>query len=337
MRQLPVILVVFGVLALPGCKTIDSATSGLANFASAIGGTNYTPEQIQGAQMQAQSALDLATAAVDKAQAEQLSAYAPERIQDALKLFEKAKAIYTKASTSNGEYLLEKASLFSSQSNLQELQGYQADIQRLINESAAIKDKQLAILRPVDELYSILDKFNGQAIFSKRYEQTLNAKASLIKEIRSGNEGKQAQILEGLLSDLTTLEKDVVEHVYFNELSNQAKMLAKTDLAQQVNVAFSDFSAALSEGIQYSQNNVRDYSGIERLQKNSHHLLERASSLNDTVNKLKAAVKAATLENELLALEVHLFQLSQALGLGDIRNRSLEQQLNEINAALKNK
>jgi uncharacterized protein YceK len=334
MRQLPIILVVCGVLVLPGCKTIDSATSGLANLASAIGGSNYTPEQIQGAQMEAKSALDLAAAAIKKAQEEQLSDYAPERIREALKLFEKANAIYGKASTSNGEYLLEKASLFSSQSNLQELQGYQLDVQRLVSESAVIKDKQLAVLRPVNELYGIIDKFNGQALFTKRYEQTLTAKALLIKEIRAGNEAKQTQILDGLLSDLTALEKNVIEHVYFNELSNQAKVLAKTDLAQQVKVAFTDFTAALSQGIQYSQENVRDYAGIEQLQAKTQHLLERASSLNETVIKLKTAAKEAALENELLVLEQQLFQLSQALGLGDIRHRSIEQQLNEINAAL---
>eukprot|EP01093_Parvamoeba_rugata_P017442 TRINITY_DN7019_c0_g1_i1.p1 TRINITY_DN7019_c0_g1~~TRINITY_DN7019_c0_g1_i1.p1 ORF type:complete len:138 (-),score=34.97 TRINITY_DN7019_c0_g1_i1:1079-1492(-) len=130
-----------------------------------------------------------------------------------------------------------------------------------------------------------------------------------------------------LLEQLTALEKDAVVQFYFSEHINKIYSLANSDKVSVFPVVYGDVKSQLAEGQAYAQKNYRDYDNIKVAADLVAHQIDRINSLFSEYTELKTALGNKEIESELLKFEAELAELTEAVGLGDLRDLTFSEQL----------
>lgn len=330
-RILPLSLMV--ALSLTGCKTMDSMQKDLGSLTSAIGGEEATPEQLQLAYEKAEQAFQEALTAYNLIDSDSLADFDDEKVGEAKKIWQVLEREFEELRLSP-EHALDSASLFSSDTVADEIIEQSLEIISLVNAASLSKERITAVLKPVRDEFAVLTQIDAKIHFEKRYTLLDEQHQELKELLIDGKESEVKQYVPQLLEQLVALEKDAVVQFYFSEHINKIYNLANSDKASVFPVVYSNVKSQLAEGQNYARKNYRDYDNIKIEADLVAHQIGRINSLYSEYTGLKAALDDKEIESELLKVEEELAGLTEAVGLGDLRNLTFSEQLQQIKEKL---
>jgi hypothetical protein len=328
MRKLLLVSILMG-MTLSGCKTIESVHKDLAGLA----GEKATPEQQQAAYQKAEQAFGEALTAYNLIKSESLAEYDIEKVKEAQKIWQVLEADFEELRLSP-DRALDSASLFSSDTVADEVMEQCQQIISLVAAANLSKERITAVLKPVREEFAVLTQLDAKIHFEKRYT-VLDQRHEELKALLI--EGKEAQVIQyvpQLLEQLTALEKDAVVQFYFSEHIRKIYQLADSDKPSVLPVVYNDVKSQLVQGQNYALSNYRDYDNIKLEANLVAHQIKRINSLFSEYGNTKTALDNKDIESKLLKFEYELAELTEAVGLGDLRHLSFTEQLQQIKAAL---
>lgn len=328
MKKLLLVSILMG-MTLSGCKTIESVQKDLAGLT----GEKATPEQQQAAYQKAEQAFGEALTAYNLIKSESLAEYDVEKVKEAQKIWHVLEADFEELRLSP-ERALDSASLFSSDTVADEVMEQCQQIISLVAAASLSKERITAVLKPVREEFAVLTQLDAKIHFEKRYT-VLDQRHEELKELLI--EGKEAQVTQyvpQLLEQLTALEKDAVVQFYFSEHIRKIYQLADSDKPRVLPVVYNDVKSQLVQGQNYALSNYRDYDNIKLEADLVAHQIKRINSLFREYGNTKAALDNKDIESKLLKFEYELAELTEVVGLGDLRHLSFTEQLQQIKAAL---
>ncbi|BDF95694.1 MULTISPECIES: hypothetical protein [Pseudoalteromonas] len=316
-------------VGLTGCKTIESVQKDLGSITSGLTGEQATPEQLQLAYEKAEQAFQEALTAYNLIDSESLADFDAEKVAEAKKIWQVLDREFDELRLSP-EHALDSASLFSSDTVADEVMEQSLEVINLVTAASLSKERITAVLKPVRDEFAVLTQIDAKIHFEKRYA-LLDEQHQELKELLI--DGKEAQVekyVPQLLEQLTALEKDAVVQFYFSEHINKIYSLANSDKVSVFPVVYGDVKSQLAEGQAYAQKNYRDYDNIKVAADLVAHQIDRINSLFSEYTELKTALGNKEIESELLKFEAELAELTEAVGLGDLRNLTFSEQLKEV-------
>ncbi len=320
-------------VSLTGCKTIESVQNDLGSITSGLTGDEATPEQIQLAYDKAEQAFQQALTAYNLIDAESLVDFDAEKVADAKKIWQVLESEFEELRLSP-EHALDSASLFSSDTVADEVMEQSLEVISLVNAASLSKERITAVLKPVRDEFAVLTQIDAKIHFEKRYALLDEQHQELKDLLIDGKEEQVEKYVPQLLEQLTALEKDAVVQFYFSEHINKIYNLANSDKASVFSVVYSDIKKQLEQGQTYAQQNYRDYDNIKLEADLVAHQITRINSLYSEYTSLKTALDDKEIERELLQFESELAELTEAIGLGDLRNLTFSEQLQQVKEKL---
>lgn len=320
-------------VSLTGCKTIESVQKDLGSITSGLTGDEATPEQVQLAYEKAEQAFQEALTAYNLIDSEALADFDTEKVYEAKEVWQVLESEFAELRLSPG-HALDSASLFSSDTVADEIMEQSQQVIILVEGATVSKERITAVLKPVREEFAVLTQIDAKIHFEKRYS-TLNEQHQELKQLLiDGKEAQVEQYVPQLLEQLTALEKDAVVQFYFSEHIHKIYKLANSDKASVFPAVYRDVKIHLEQGQVYAQQNYREYDGIKLKADLVAHQIARINSLYSEYTNLKTALDDKEIENELLKFENELAELTEKVGLGDLRNLTFSEQLNKVKEKL---
>jgi len=320
-------------LGLSGCKTLDSVQEDLGGLTSGIMGESATPEQIKAAFEKTQMAFESAEHKIKSVESEDLAEYDVKRAKKITELWQELQQNYAKVMLDNSK-VVDRVSLFSSTSYGESIANNSVELIKLVDQAQAVKDKVLALLKPVRDGFSVLDNLKAKLNFKTQYGQ-LKKKELHLKELLT--EGEEAQVqayMPTMLANMQTLEKKAVVKHYLGDVLAQIKVLANSEKAKVLPNVYDTIRVLSTESVSFANLNFRDYEKINLKVEGVKHQLARIDSLFAQEQALQLVTKEQTFESYLLNMESQLFEMSKKAGLGDMRHLSFAEQLNQIQTKL---
>jgi len=319
--------------SLTGCKTIESVQSDLGNLTSGLSGEEVTPEQLQLAYEKAEQAFQEALTAYNLIDSEALADFDTEKVYEAKEVWQVLESEFAELRLSP-DHALDSASLFSSDTVADEIMEQSQQVITLVEGVTVSKERITAVLKPVREEFAVLTQIDAKIHFEKRYS-TLDEQHQELKQLLiDGKEAQVEQYVPQLLEQLTALEKDAVVQFYFSEHINKIYKLANSDKASVFPIVYEEVKTQLRRGQTYAHQHNREYDGIKLEADRVAHQIARINSLYGEYANLKTALDEKEIENELLKFESELAELTEKVGLGDLRNLTFSEQLNKVKEKL---
>ncbi|MCG8669288.1 MAG: hypothetical protein MI867_07720 [Pseudomonadales bacterium] len=283
---------------------------------------------------QVSTQLEALEARVAAAQANDVSTFAPYDMDKALDALGSARRYYE-------EFMLEpqkvnkSVSLFFGETLGQKTLSLISEANAALVRAEENKRQADIILGESNENFKWLKKFNAQVNFRYEFADIERAQKSMISMVARGDLDRARARLPQLLNEQKALEIVAAQHFYLNDLSQRIEREGRYDLDRYASLSYGGAVSALNRAKVVIAQDTRNEAAILEAKSQAEFSFEVAHAVASDMKRL-VNMDRQEMERWLIMLTTKLGETSQMLGIKDLRNHSLLDQIELIASAAKN-
>ncbi|SHH77189.1 hypothetical protein SAMN02745129_2901 [Ferrimonas marina] len=231
------------------------------------------------------------------------------------------------------ERMYERLGVFSTRSRYQASQESLEDAEKLVQQAQEIRDQAKEQLAEPFHNREVLRSLDAQSLHSTTYQQLDEQLKSLVDNIASGRLSRALSAQPALLKAQRELEVRTVRDIYLTPHRRELERQKNEGLDQTAPASYEQASQRLEAAWKHVEAFPRDLDTVAAQAEATRFALAHSRHLGQDLQSLDKADRAER-ESYLLGLETQLAQLSHSLGMEDLRDRPLKQQLKELNKVL---
>lgn len=265
---------------------------------------------------------------VAKAQANEYAVYAPRAMDQALASLDSARNYYERFRM-EPDNVNKSISLFFGDTMGEKALSLISEANAALNQAEAIKQRADQLFAEVNENFEWLRKFQAQTYFPYEYEDIVRHQQRLIGMVADGRLDQAQERSSQLKREQRALEIAAAQRFYLDDISKRIEREGRYKLERFAALSYNRSVAALNQAKHIIATNPRDEAAVTEARDRVVFSFAVAQAIANDMEKLQK-MDREEMERWLMVLTNRIYDAGKALGIRDLRNQSVLDQLAQV-------
>ena len=265
---------------------------------------------------------------ISKAQANEYAVYAPGAMDKALSSLESARNYYERFRL-EPDNVNKSISLFFGDTMGEKALSLISEANAALNHAESIKHQADQLFAEVNENFEWLRKFQAQTYFPYEYEDIVRHHQRLIGMVADGRLDLAQDRSSQLKREQKALEIAAAQRFYLDDISKRIEREGRYKLERFASLSYNRSVNALNQARHIIASNPRDEAAVTAARDQVVFTFAVAHAIANDMEKLQK-MDREEMERWLIVLTNRIYDASRALGIKDLRNQSVLDQLAQV-------